>query len=74
MEAFAFAIAILGSVYIVFVCATDAETRQIDAKTKALDAMARLMKVAEEKNLSDDFKKGLGDFICNDKSDRSDKK
>ena len=74
MEEFALAIVILGSVYIVFVCATDAETRQIEAKTKALDAMAHFIRVAEEKNLSDDFKKGLGDFICNDKSDRSDKK
>ena len=74
MDTLAFVIAILGSVYIVLVCATDAETRQIEAKTKALDAMAHFMKVAEEKNLSDDFKKGLGDFICNDKSDRRDKK
>lgn len=74
MEAFAFVIGLLGLLYIALVCATDAETRQIEAKTKALDAMAHIIQVAEEKNLSDDFKKGLGDFICNDKSDRSDKK
>lgn len=73
MDEFAFVIVILGFVYIVLVSTTEAETRQIEAKTKALDAMAHLIKVADEKNLSDDFKKGLGDFICNDKPERNEK-
>nr|DAQ72580.1 MAG TPA: hypothetical protein [Caudoviricetes sp.] len=73
MDEFAFVIGLLGLLYIVLVCATDAGTRQIEAKTKALDAMVHFIQVADEKNLSDDFKKGLGDFICNDKSDGSKK-
>lgn len=41
MDYFIFAAAILIAVYIIFVSAIDTETRQLEAKTKVLEAFAQ---------------------------------
>lgn len=56
MDYFIFAVSILIAVYIIFVSATDAETRQLEAKTKALNAIAQFIEQCDKHEIKEDFK------------------
>lgn len=56
-------ISIVISLYIILVSETNARARLIEAKAKTLEHAARVMKIADEQNYSDDFKKGLDNFV-----------
>lgn len=53
----------LGALYIILISGTNARARLIEAKAKALEHAARVMKIADEQNYSDNFKRGLDNFV-----------
>lgn len=68
MDYFIFSVSILIAVYIIFVAATDAETRQLEAKTKALNAFAQFIEQCDKHGINEDFKKGIVDDFLGEKA------
>lgn len=70
MDYFIFAATILIAVYIIFVSATDAETRQLEAKSKALNAIAQFIEQCDKHGINEDFKKGIVDDFLGGKAEK----
>lgn len=70
MDYFIFATAILIAVYIIFVSATDANTRQLEAKTKALIAMAQFIEQCDKHEIKEDVKETVIDEFLGGKVEK----
>lgn len=70
MDYFIFATALIIAVYIVFVSATDAETRQLEAKTKALNAFAQFIEQCDKHGINEDFKEEIVNNFLGGKAEK----
>lgn len=70
MDYFIFVAAILIAVYIIFVSAIDANTRQLEAKTKALIAMAQFIEQCDKHEIKEDFKEEVVNNFLGGKAEK----
>lgn len=70
MDYFIFAATLLIAVYIIFVSATDAETRQLEAKSKALNAITQFIEQCDKHEIKEDFKEEIVNNFLGGKAEK----